>query len=274
MKTVVALARCSHFAPTVAVTTFGTLLAFSAGRGAASVLVGAAVLAGQLSVGWSNDWIDRHRDRRAGRADKPLVRGDIGDELVIRCAAMALGACVALSLLSGVPAAAAHLTAVAAAWAYNLRVKSTVFSPVPYAVAFALLPAFVTLGANPPVWPPGWALAAGALLGGGAHLANTLPDLSDDAATGVRGLPHLLGPTWSLALAAVLLACGAAAGALGPPGSPAGAQIVALVVSLLGVAAVAGAGLAGRLRLAFPLTLLTAGAVVAAFVAAGARLTP
>src|SRR3712207_7375206 len=31
-------------------------------------------------------------------------------------------------------------------------------------------------------------------LGVGAHLLNVLPDLEDDAATGVRGLPHVLGP--------------------------------------------------------------------------------
>jgi 4-hydroxybenzoate polyprenyltransferase len=274
MKTVVALARCSHFAPTVAVTTFALLLAVSAGRGGDAVLVAAAVLAGQLSVGWSNDWLDRHRDRRTGRSDKPLVRGDISDDVVLRAAVAAVAVCVVLSLLWGVPAGAAHLTAVALAWSYNLGVKGTVASPAPYALAFGLLPAFVTLGASPGVWPPAWAWAAGALLGGGAHFVNTLPDMDDDAATGVRGLPHRLGPTPSLVIASLLLAGGALAVALGPPGDAGAAQIVALGVSLSGVAAVALAGATGRLRLAFPLTLLTAGAVVAAFVAAGAQLTP
>ena len=274
MKTLVALARCSHFAPTVAVTTFAVLLAVSAGRGRETVGVGAAVLAGQLSVGWSNDWLDRDRDRRTRRTDKPLVRGDISDELLIRCAIAAVIVCVVLSLLWGPAAGAAHLAAVALAWGYNLGLKSTVLSPAPYALAFGLLPAFVTLGGSPGVWPPTWALAAGGLLGAGAHFANTLPDMEDDAATGVRGLPHRLGPTVSLGLGALLLAGGAAAVALGPAGSPGRTQIVALAVSLLGVAAVTAAGLAGRLRLAFPLTLLTAGAVVAAFVAAGAQLTP
>lgn len=273
MKTVVALARCSHFAPTVAVTTFGTLLALSAGRGRSAVVVGAAVLAGQLSVGWSNDWLDRHRDRRTGRSDKPLVRGDISDQLVIGSAVGAVAACVVLSLLSGgALGGTVHLAAVGLAWSYNLGLKATVYSPAPYALAFALLPAFVTLGGDPGSWPPAWALAAGALLGGGAHFANTLPDMDDDAATGVRGLPHRIGPRWSLAAAAILLAAGAAAVALGPPGDPRPGQLVALVLSLAGVAAVALAGASGRLRLAFPLTLLTAGAVVAAFVAAGAQL--
>lgn len=274
MKTVVALARCSHFAPTLAVTTFALLIAVSAGRGRDAVSVTAAVLAGQLSVGWSNDWVDRHRDRRAGRCGKPLVRGDVSPDLVIGLAVTALVACTGLSLLSGVQAASAHLVAVTLAWSYNLGLKSTVVSPVPYALAFALLPSFVTLGAAAGAWPPWWALTGGALLGAGAHFANTLPDMEDDAATGVRGLPQRLGPTLSLWLATVLLAGGAATVAVGPAGAPDAAQVVALAVSLLGVAAVAGAGITGRLRLAFPLTLLTAGAVVVAFVAAGAQLTP
>ena len=273
MRTLVALARCSHFAPTVAVTTFATLLAVSAGRGREAWLVTIAVLAGQLSVGWSNDWLDRERDRQTARQDKPLVRGDISDALLIRCAVVALIAAVLLSLLSGWAAGAAHTAAVALAWGYNLGLKGKALSPVPYTVAFALLPAFVTLGLPDPVWPPAWALLAAGLLGAGAHFANTLPDLDDDEATGVRGLPHRIGPRAGLLVAALLLAGGALAVGLGPPGAPTPAQVAALVISLIGVVAVAAAGLAGRPRLAFPLTLLTAAAVVVAFLGAGAQLT-
>lgn len=272
MRTVVALARCSHFAPTVAVTVFATLLAISAGRGLGAVLVSVTVLAGQLSVGWSNDWLDRHRDRAAGRADKPLVRGDVSDRVVIRSACSALAAAVVLSLLSGLGAGVAHTAAVVLAWGYNLGLKNTVFSPLPYALAFGLLPAFVTLGLSPATWPPAWALAGGGLLGAGAHFANTLPDLDDDAATGVRGLPHRLGAGGSLAAAALLLAAGAGAVALGPEGAPSPAQFAALAVSLVGVVAVTVAGAAGRPRLAFPLTIATAAAVVVAFLGAGAQL--
>ena len=274
MRTIVALARCSHFAPTVAVTTFTTLLAVSAGRGRESVFVGLAALAGQLSVGWSNDWLDRHRDRAAHRKDKPLVRGDISDELLVRCAVVALVLAVLLSLLSGVAATAAHTAALGLAWGYNLGLKSTVASALPYAGAFGLLPAFVTLGGATTTWPPAWAVAGGALLGAGAHFANTLPDLETDAATGVRGLPHRLGARGSLGAAVVLLAAGAIVVALGPAGAPSRGQVIALAAGLAGVAAVTVAGLLREWRLAFPLALLTAGAVVAAFLAAGSSLTP
>ena len=39
------------------------------------LLVAAAVLAGQLSVGWLNDYLDADRDRAVRRADKPVVTG-------------------------------------------------------------------------------------------------------------------------------------------------------------------------------------------------------
>jgi len=80
---VVAMARASHAAPTVAVTSFTTALAAGAGRrpGGAAAVAG-AVLAGQLTVGWSNDYLDRHRDGLVGRTDKPIVAGEVSASTV------------------------------------------------------------------------------------------------------------------------------------------------------------------------------------------------
>jgi 4-hydroxybenzoate polyprenyltransferase len=135
-----------------------------------------------------------------------------------------------------------QLVCVAAGWAYNLGLKATVWSWVPYAVAFGALPVFVTLtgtGDVPPLWVP----VAGALLGVGAHLVNALPDLDDDLATGVRGLPHRLGARWAapvataILVAASLLICVAAT--LTRHWST---WIGLLVVAALAVVAVAGRG--------------------------------
>jgi protoheme IX farnesyltransferase len=93
-----------------------------------------------------------------------------------------------------------------------------VFSVVPYLVSFGALAAFVALGRPGSPAPPWWLVAAGALLGGGAHFANVLPDLADDARTGVRGLPHRLGPTGSWVAAGSLLLGATALLAFGPPG--------------------------------------------------------
>ncbi|WP_308288447.1 UbiA family prenyltransferase [Streptomyces macrolidinus] len=212
------LARASHPEPAVTVTALATALAATSGRGPTGcALVAAAVLTGQLSVGWSNDWIDRARDAAADRRDKPLVAGASRPRAVAVAAGWALGLCVPLSLASGPAAGAAHLTCVAAAWAYNLGVKRTVLSWLPYAVAFGLLPAFVTLGLPGRPWPPVWAVTAGALLGVGAHLTNVLPDIDADLAAGVRGLPQRLGRCRTRYLAPVPLFAASTVLVFGPP---------------------------------------------------------
>src|SRR6202789_4337288 len=77
-RTALALLRASHPEPTVMVTALAVALAIGTGRGGVGVLfVGAAVLAGQLSVGWHNDWLDAKRDSAAGRTDKPVAPGEI-----------------------------------------------------------------------------------------------------------------------------------------------------------------------------------------------------
>lgn len=201
-----ALVRTSHPEPAVAVTAVACGLAVATGRPAAGVVaVGLAALSGQLSVGWLNDYLDADRDAQAGRTDKPVATGLIAARQVGFAALVAGLACVPLSLLSGLIAAVLHLVAVAGTWGYNLGLKSTAFSVVPYAVAFGILPAFVVLGLPGAPAPAWWAVLAGALLGSGAHFANALPDLADDLAAGVRGLPHRLGPELSRIVCAVLL---------------------------------------------------------------------
>lgn len=204
---VVALGAASHPGPTIAVTTMALLLAVGRGAGPASALVVlGAVLTGQLSIGWSNDLIDAHRDRQVGRLDKPVASGAVPEALVRAACAAAVLATVPLSLATGLVGGALHLLGVAAGWAYNLGVKSTAWSWAPYAVAFGVLPVYVFLAASPDEPVPWWLPVAGALLGVGAHLVNVLPDLDDDVATGVRGLPHRLGAHWTPRLAAVALA--------------------------------------------------------------------
>ena len=236
MVSVGPLVRACHPEPTAAVTAIATALAVTSGLGARSGWVAAAFLTGQLSVGWSNDWIDRERDVRSGRADKPVVRGEVSARTLRNAALVAVALCVPLSLAMGLAPGLAHLLAVAAAWAYNARLKSTALSFLPYAVAFGLVPSIVVLGLDGQPWAPAWATVAGALLGVGAHLANTLPDLEEDLANGVRGLPHRLGARASAALSALLLTAAAAVLAFGP-GSPGPLAVLAVGVAVLATAA-------------------------------------
>jgi len=242
-----ALVRAAHAPPAFAVTVFaGAYAAGAAGAGPGrALLVAAAVLAGQLSVGWSNDWIDADRDLAVGRPDKPVVAGTVTVAALRRAALLALAACAALSLTLGPAAALLHLALVAAAWAYNARLKSTVWSWLPYAVAFGGLPSVATLGVpGGDVLAPWWVTGGGALLGVGAHLANVLPDLEDDAATGVRGLPHRLGRRRTATGAAGVLLAAVAVVALGPPGAPGAVAVAGLALAAALAASGAAVGLA------------------------------
>ena len=268
-----ALLMACHPAPALLVTAVAAALALSCGRGAGgSTLVALAVLAGQLSVGWSNDRVDLERDRAAGRGDKPLAGGAVRPGTVTAGALTALAVCVPLSLACGAAAGAAHLAGVVSAWGYNLGLKRTPLSWVPYALAFGLLPAFVSLGLPGHPWPPAWALAAGAALGVGAHAANVLPDIDADLAAGVRGLPQRLGERWSRLLTAGALLTASGALLIGPPGPLGAAGLGAL--ALTGVLSVAAAlpAAGGMRRTPFLATLGVAAVDVALLVLRGSRL--
>jgi 1,4-dihydroxy-2-naphthoate octaprenyltransferase len=96
-------------------------------------------------------------------------------------------------------------------------------------------------------------VAAGALLGVGAHLLNVLPDLADDAATGVRGLPHRLGARLSRLAAAGVLLLASAALLVAPDAGGAWRWLV-LGVSLV----LSGAVAVGRGRTPFRAAMLMA----------------
>jgi 4-hydroxybenzoate polyprenyltransferase len=221
----VGLLLATHPAPTLAVTALITTLAEASGRDASgTLLVALAVLTGQMSVGWSNDRIDLVRDTVADRRDKPLVTGAVQARTVAVAAGCALALCVPLSLANGILAGLAHLLGVAAAWAYNLGVKRTLLSWLPYALAFGLLPAFITLALPGHPWPPAWLVAAAALLGTGAHITNVLPDIDADLAAGTRGLPQRLGQRRARIAAALPLLAASLVLVLGPPGTPGAVQ--------------------------------------------------
>jgi 4-hydroxybenzoate polyprenyltransferase len=267
---VIGLLRACHWQPTSAVTAIATSLALSVGRGGGALFVAVAVVAGQLSVGWSNDYIDRHRD--VDRNDKPIATGDVTAAAVQRAAVAALVACVPLSLASGWRAGAVHLVAVGAAWMYNLGLKATVLSPVPYLFAFGLLPAFVTLGKAGHPLPPMWAFVGAALLGCGAHFVNTLSDLDDDLRFGIRGFPQRLGAAASLLIGALLLDAAALTLTLAPPGSPTLAALALLALAMFLVVGVIVAARHGRAKAAWYMTLATALVAVTLLLANGRAL--
>jgi len=174
---------------------------------------------------------------------------------------------VPLSLLSGWRAAVVHLVAIGSAWAYNLWLKATVVSPLPYAVSFGLLPAFVTLGLPGHPWPRPAVMVATGLLGVGAHFVNTLADREDDARSGIVGLPQRMSARWALVTGVGLLtSCAVTIRLLG--GRAPLAQSVLLATTLLAAALVVVTTLRDRPRAAWSWTLVTVLGCLAMFAVA------
>src|SRR4051794_14696149 len=252
-----AMTLATHLGPTVAVTTVATLLALGAGLPAGrTALVCVAVLAGQASIGWSNDWLDADRDRAVARADKPVVQGAVEPSRLRAAALIAAALAVVLSLLLGIVPGLLLLVLVASGWAYNAGLKRTAASVVPYVTGFGALPAGVVAAAPGTPLAPWWLITAGGALGAAAHLTNAAPDLEDDLATGVRGLPHRLGARTSAMTAALLLGVASVVLVLGPEGRPTVAGWVGLVVAVPAVVVAALAGTARWRRSAFPAVML------------------
>jgi 4-hydroxybenzoate polyprenyltransferase len=269
-----AMALATHLGPTVAVTTVATLLAVAAGlpAGRTALLCG-AVLAGQASIGWSNDWLDADRDRAVARADKPVVQGAVEPGRLRAAAVIAAAGAVVLSLLLGIVPGLLLLVLVASGWAYNAGLKRTAASVVPYVTGFGALPAGVVAAAPGTPIAPWWLVTAGGALGAAAHLANVAPDLEDDLATGVRGLPHRLGARISALLAALLLGGASVLLVLGPEGPPTAAGWAGLALAVPAVAVAALSGTERFRRLAFPAVMLLTVLDVVLIVLSGAAVT-
>lgn len=203
--------RACHPGPTALVTIVVSALAWRIGwTGWPLVGVAAAVLLGQLSIGWSNDAIDAASDAEADRVAKPTVSDGLGARTLLIAAAVAGIASLILSwTIAGPVGGTCHVIGVAMGWLYNLRLSRTAWAWLPYAIAFGLLPSFVYVGLDAG-WPPAWLTVAFTVIGVSAHLGNSLRDLDADTAIGLGGTASRLGRQRTRVLAWVLLALGTA----------------------------------------------------------------
>jgi len=185
--------RAAHFGPTVIVTTASFLLSLSQYSLIDSLRVAIAIFAGQLVVGWSNDFIDAPLDIAAQRTKKPIVSKEINPEQLKRSIVFALVAAVLLSLFSplGLTGTLIHFLGILSATFYNLKLKSTIISPLPYIVSFGALPWAIYLPAGNQ--PPLWLFIDFMLIAVAFHFFNVLKDFQWDINQGVLGLPQRLG---------------------------------------------------------------------------------
>jgi len=210
----------------------------------------------QLCIGVINDVVDLPADAIA-QPYKPLVRGAVRRStaawigVVLGAIGLASAATINLATL-GLGAAA-----LGAGLSYDLGLRRTFLSWVPWWGGMAVLPlaAYASAGAIPSrllVLIP-----LSALIALGLHLANALPDIDTDRAAGMRSLPVLMGVSFSrwgapAAVATAGMLAAALAGSLHQAGVPFFAGI-AVLVSGVGVVVVT------RARRPFPiLAIVTA----------------
>ena len=199
------LVRLVHPFPSAldaAVTLALALLAGATGERAA--LLGASMLAIQFSIGALNDVLDAPADAVAGRA-KPLVDGRIPARMALGIAAVAGPTGLVLAALAGPPAALIALTGLGIGLAYDLRLKASPWSWLPYATGIPLLPVFAWVGATGDLPVPMLAVAGLGVLGGAAlAIANSLADAERDAASRTATVATTLGRVRAIRLGALL----------------------------------------------------------------------
>ncbi len=193
-----ALLRATHLMPSIAVTSFATIFTICLRTAPATVwLIALATLFQQFSVGLSNDWLDWQRDLAVGRSDKPAMTGDITRSQTRNAAFLFVIAALITSWQISAISIAVMLVMLTAGWSYNLWLKSTVLSFVPYFIGFGILPFFASGNGQSAESIPVFIGIVAGLLGCAAHFANSIPDFADDATNLVNGLPQRLGTLWS-----------------------------------------------------------------------------
>ena len=205
-RRIVGLLRASHFGPNILVTLISLFFAQLYWWEGPALVIAFGVFCGQLVVGWSNDIIDYQDDLLHNRQKKPLVSGQISLRLLQNSLRVMLPIAIVINLFGplGLIGGGLSVLAIGLAVAYNFYFKFTVFSWVPYAIAFGSLPSCMALSKGEA--PALWMWLGGALFGTAAHFLNVIKDMEQDKASGIKGLPQRLGSKVSGVTAVALIA--------------------------------------------------------------------
>jgi 4-hydroxybenzoate polyprenyltransferase len=167
-------------------------------------LIVAAHAAMQLSIAVLNDYCDRRADE-VSKKDKPIPRGLVHPREALIIGLLLIVIMVFLLLPLNLSALLVSLLYLALGQSYNFGLKSTPLSGIVFALAIPLIPvyAFVAIGHILPVIF--WLLPVAALLGIALNLANSLPDVEEDAANNARTLAVVLGVKRSFVASSICL---------------------------------------------------------------------
>jgi len=204
MRKVRGLLKASHFIPSLIVSSVAFAFGVHYWWEGPAYVIAFTVFTGQLVVGWSNDLYDFADDQKHQRLNKPLVSGVITEKYLRSWLIFMVPFSFVVNILGPLDFKGGLLywLGIGCGVAYNFYFKFTFLSPLPFAVAFAILPSCIAISQD--VTPPLWMWLGGALLGCAAHFVNVLKDLDQDRASEIKGLPQIVGKKASVAIAAVL----------------------------------------------------------------------
>ncbi len=170
-----------------------------------AVRIGLAMTLLQLGIGTVNDVVDAPRD--AGRkAGKPIPAGLVPTSGAVLLAAVSFGTGTALAAAVSLPTGVLAVVVVAIGLAYDLRLKGTAWSWLPFAIGIPILPVFGWVAARGSLDPVFIVLLPTAVAAGAAlAIGNALVDIERDRAAGVSSIAVALGQPRAAAVAVALL---------------------------------------------------------------------
>ena len=250
----------------------GGVVMLAGGPPVAALRLALAMVLLQFAIGALNDIVDLPIDRLAKTA-KPLASGSVGPRAARATLVLCLTAGLVLSAISGPGVLAVAVAGVLAGFAYDLRLKGTALSSLPWAAGIPLLPLYAWLGAGRGLsgfFPA--LLVMAAVAGTALALANGIADFERDRMAGVRSIVVVLGPVtaWrieaALQLIVAVLATGTAVRAGGLTWGPTSLLLGGL--GLLGGGLVLGmAGTPGRRERGWELQAIGTGCAAAGWLA-------
>jgi len=169
--------------------------------------IGAIMLLVQFSISALNEWADADLDRRAGR-QRPIPLGLVSRGAALIVAVVRAVGAFLLCVLSNLGPLGLLLVGLGTAcgWAYDLWLKATPLSFVPFAVAFPLMPFWIGVLAGRPLTSLVVLFLGGSPLATAIHLADAIPDRDGDQESGLKTLAVALGkPGAEMAAAGLLL---------------------------------------------------------------------
>jgi 4-hydroxybenzoate polyprenyltransferase len=201
------LLRVAHpFPSTLDAIVTGVLASVAGGSPGVVVRLALAMLVIQSGIGALNDAVDAPLDAGA-KPSKPIPAGLVSRADATLASWVLAGAGLALAASVSPAAFVLGLAGGSVGFAYDLRLKGTAWSWLPFAAGIPILPLFAWVGAVGTVPLPVIVLALIAVPAGAAiAVANALPDLERDELVGVRSVATMLGRTRSVRVVATLQA--------------------------------------------------------------------